>query len=532
MSSSSTQAIGALEAQIRRLKWSNDDLRSKLFDADQRASRLAQNFGFKSIQEAEDYARSPDSQTNVVRLNERLGLLEEELRKHIETSKEALQVNLKLREDLKRSQNEVFSLKTELRGSSLKGATAAAYDDPEKENCPPIPRKAEVEFIKKHPLLPSLLPAALIVPSSSSSSDSNSTPTADVPTTISSLQTQLAELQSRYDRLFEAKAKAASRHRADYKKWKDFKDWLYKSSASGSLTPGKGGTNISPKKRKAIMAGITERKTNPKKPKKQTSAGLDLLSTPGSIPSEPPTPGPSTAKAFDPSDTDDYEMDVTDDSKSDPLTEAEITLVNKDDSEDVIDLTGLDYKEDDKENMDKQALDTYVRFKGRGRYKLPKSKSSTINAEFEINPDANEGLNYAYDAVVRNKEERRKMHGSDCECCKEYYRTVGPLPPRLQAPLWRTPPSSPKAKAFMLASPMNVDEENEKEIERHMQEISKHRHNWAPPSTPPKYWSIGFPTTQEVMEINKEAEEMIEAKKAQVEAEASTSGGRYRKRRG
>ena len=71
-----------------------------------------------------------------MRLNERLGLLEEELRKHIETSKEALQVNLKLREDLKRSQNEVFSLKTELRGSGLRGGVAAtvAYDDPEKEN--------------------------------------------------------------------------------------------------------------------------------------------------------------------------------------------------------------------------------------------------------------------------------------------------------------------------------------------------------------------------------------------------------------
>ena len=122
--------------QIRRLKWSNDDLRSKLFDADQRASRLAQNFGFNTVQEAEDSARSPDFQTNVVKLNERLGLLENELRKHIETSKEALQVNLKLREDLKRSQNEVFSLKTELRGSGLKGSpvTTVANDDPEKEN--------------------------------------------------------------------------------------------------------------------------------------------------------------------------------------------------------------------------------------------------------------------------------------------------------------------------------------------------------------------------------------------------------------
>ena len=72
----------------------------------------------------------------------------------------------------------------------------------------------------------------------------------------------------------------------------------------------------------------------------------------------------------------------------------------------------------------------------------------------------------------------------------------------------------------MFASPMNIDEENDKEIERRRQEISKHRHNWAPPSTPPKYWSIGFPDTQEVREINREAEEMIEAKKAHVEAEA------------
>ena len=140
----------AVLSQIRRLKWSNDDLRSKLFDADQRASRLAQNFGFNTVQEAEDSARSPDFQTNVVRLNERLGLLENELRKHIETSKEALQVNLKLREDLKRSQNEVFSLKTELRGSGLEGSpvTTVANDDPEKKNwlvtiplaSPPVPR--------------------------------------------------------------------------------------------------------------------------------------------------------------------------------------------------------------------------------------------------------------------------------------------------------------------------------------------------------------------------------------------------------
>ena len=173
---------------------------------------------------------------------------------------------------------------------------------------PPIPRNIEVERAKKPSLLPSLLPPALIAPSSSSDSDS----AANLQTTISSLQTQLVDLQSRYDRLSEAKAKAAARHRADYKKWKDFKDWLYKSSTSGSLAPAKGGLNISPKKRKAIMAGITERKANPKKSRNQSAAGLDFLSTSASTTSEPPTPGPSRAEVSNPSDTDDYEMDVTD----------------------------------------------------------------------------------------------------------------------------------------------------------------------------------------------------------------------------
>jgi hypothetical protein len=262
-----------------------------------------------------------------VRLNERLGLLEDELRKHIKTSKEALQVNLKLREDLKRSQNEVFALKTELRGSGLKGATTVAYDDPEKENwlvttllvpgpfpnnpySPPTSIKVEAERTKKPSLLPALLPPAIIAPSSSSSSDSNSTSPTDLQITISSLQTQLSELQSRYDRLSEAKAKAAARHRVDYNKWKDFKDWLYKSSTGGSLAPTNGAMNISPKKRKAIVAGITERKANPKKPRNRTVTSLDFLSTL----SEPPTPGPSTVKTPDPSNIDDHEMDTTDES--------------------------------------------------------------------------------------------------------------------------------------------------------------------------------------------------------------------------
>ena len=94
------------------------------------------------------------------------------------------------------------------------------------------------------------------------------------------------------------------------------------------------------------------------------------------------------------------------------------------------------------------------------------------------------------------------------------------------------PPSTSLAYTSLLSETQScharltheIDEENEKEIERHKQEISGHRHSWAPPSTPPKYRSIGFPDTQEIKEINREAGEMFEAKKARVETEATTVG--------
>lgn len=66
------------------------------------------------------------------------------------------------------------------------------------------------------------------------------------------------------------------------------------------------------------MAGITDRKANPKKSKNQTVDSLGFLSTPVSTASEPPTPGPSEVKISDPSDTDDYEMGITDELVSHP----------------------------------------------------------------------------------------------------------------------------------------------------------------------------------------------------------------------
>ncbi|KAK0186271.1 DNA repair protein endonuclease SAE2/CtIP C-terminus-domain-containing protein [Armillaria mellea] len=156
----------------------------------------------------------------------------------------------------------------------------------------------------------------------------------------------------------------------------------------------------------------------------------------------------------------------------------------------------------------------YSAFKGRGRY-AKDSKEKTINETFAIDPTHNDGLDFQFDAVVRNKDERRKLHGGDCECCRDYYESVGPLPKRLQQPLWR----SPKKKN---ATPSPA---------RRKKGISRHRYNWAQGGTPPGYWDIGFPDTQETKSINERAKEMHEKKRKEIEAEAIRGDGRYVRRK-
>jgi hypothetical protein len=70
----------------------------------------------------------------------------------------------------------------------------------------------------------------------------------------------------------------------------------------------------------------------------------------------------------------------------------------------------------------------------------------------------------------------------------------------------------------------------EDSIGAHQKAISRHRHHWARANTPPGYWEIGFPDTQEVGDINEEARKMHEQKRADVDAAASREGGRYRRR--
>jgi len=134
---------------------------------------------------------------------------------------------------------------------------------------------------------------------------------------------------------------------------------------------------------------------------------------------------------------------------------------------------------------------------------------------------------------------QRYLHSSS-----QYYEKVGALPNRLQQPLWRSPPNTP-ARPCQRRSHSPEGHQGSKgkqsnhrpgsarrqsEVEAHKKAISRHRHNWERARTPPGYWDIGFPNTQEVGNINQKAKEMHKRKKDDIDREAAIEGGKYRRR--
>ncbi|KAJ3201706.1 hypothetical protein HDU82_007915 [Entophlyctis luteolus] len=86
-----------------------------------------------------------------------------------------------------------------------------------------------------------------------------------------------------------------------------------------------------------------------------------------------------------------------------------------------------------------------------------------------------------FQEVVRDKAERRKLHGTSCACCNDFFEAVGPVAPILE--LGQTAIEGAR--------------------NQHLQKVSRHRVRFEAPETPVGFWDVGFPTTQEVAENNR-----------------------------
>ncbi len=175
---------------------------------------------------------------------------------------------------------------------------------------------------------------------------------------------------------------------------------------------------------------------------------------------------------------------------------------------------------------------------------------SPINALYEINSDKNSGVNYQFEEVVRSATARKKMHASDCDCCKD----VRSPPTTL---LWRCPNSRSSITMQWVQCRLDYNPlaghplPGSRRNHHHRLTQVKHQsrcntinskypgtvNTGKQPRRPPDFWwvnepvsslprrspfcrEIGFPDTQQVSDINRRAEDMHQRKRQRIEQEA------------
>ncbi|KAI2624902.1 SAE2-domain-containing protein [Hypoxylon sp. NC1633] len=161
----------------------------------------------------------------------------------------------------------------------------------------------------------------------------------------------------------------------------------------------------------------------------------------------------------------------------------------------------------------------------------PKSQLG-IN-DFKVNPLANDGYDYAFTDVVRNKGERASLTGCVQEtCCGQAFR--------LQA---RAKRDQTSALDFQTAlekylgddawklSTMDRPEKEELWLKAKIHELAnehgKHRHRFHRATSPAGFWRTDFPSTQEDQRDKEEADKMTRQMVDERYREAMRPGGRW-----
>ncbi|KAI1495553.1 DNA repair protein endonuclease SAE2/CtIP C-terminus-domain-containing protein [Biscogniauxia marginata] len=162
---------------------------------------------------------------------------------------------------------------------------------------------------------------------------------------------------------------------------------------------------------------------------------------------------------------------------------------------------------------------------------LPKSKLRLD--DFKINLDANEGYDYAYTDVVRNKDERASLTGCVKEtCCGPTFRALA------QASRGSTGANAFQSllewhlgdECYKLSTMSDLEKERlwveAKTIELANQH-GKHRHRYQRMTTPPGFWRTDFPSTQEGEQDKQEAAKLERQMIEERYREAMRPGGRW-----
>ncbi|KAK7534044.1 DNA repair protein endonuclease SAE2/CtIP C-terminus-domain-containing protein [Phyllosticta citribraziliensis] len=166
--------------------------------------------------------------------------------------------------------------------------------------------------------------------------------------------------------------------------------------------------------------------------------------------------------------------------------------------------------------------------------------------DFKINPVVNDGVSFAYNQVIRNREARRCLPG--CireECCGPTFRALveSGVDPPVEQGLWESPETDlttdDKYLRAYLGSTYNKEAFQLKPLaeQQAVLEMAKmkawanhsgrHKQVFQRERTPPGFWRTDFPATQE-LQRDREAARMEERRLVEERwREAMTEGGRW-----
>ena len=158
--------------------------------------------------------------------------------------------------------------------------------------------------------------------------------------------------------------------------------------------------------------------------------------------------------------------------------------------------------------------------------------------DFKINPQANEGHDYAFSDVVRDKGDRACLPGcTDMHCCGQNFKALA-LSQRPNPPLSAQQRQEEQSLlenylgdySYRLAT-MTKEERFGAWVEAKTQELAdkygKHRHRFSRMQSPPGFWNADFPNTQELEADREEAAKRTKRLVAERHREAMRSGGRW-----
>ncbi|KAL5362954.1 peroxisomal membrane protein-domain-containing protein [Aspergillus floccosus] len=152
---------------------------------------------------------------------------------------------------------------------------------------------------------------------------------------------------------------------------------------------------------------------------------------------------------------------------------------------------------------------------------------------FKINPDYNQGLDYAFGEVVRKKDERKCLSGCMRPgCCGDKFRTMARLN-------YKTSPEEDRKilEEYLGDDKHLLDGLTEEEWKNYLEDakarrlansFGKHRHNHQRSSTPPGFWRTDMPDTQELEQDRQEAKKLEREKIKERYREAMRPGGMWK----